>query len=307
MPRHDRTSHDRNEYVMAKRSVQRAAAVRNTVQGQTTKVTAEWLPVASLVSLHFRPTSKTKVRAIAAEFDPDALGVLYISRRDDGTNYVLDGDNRIEALRTMGWVDQRVPTHVYHGLTQAREAELFVEFNQKRTKPKPVDIFQAQVKANDEQALAITKVLATRGLVVSIHKTHGNVMAVQALQTVFNSAGGRVLGEVLDIASNAWGKGHQSFQADILWGIGVILARYGKRVNPTRLSKRLARYEPGTIVTQARMLKQAEHGGQADNRSGSYVARNILNVYNSGLRNESKLTWDQSRSGPMYWAPVREA
>lgn len=276
------------------------------IQGQVSKVTAEWLPVSSLTRLSFRPTSKVKVKKIASEFDPDALGVIYVSRRDDGTNAVLDGNNRIEALISMGWEDQKVPAHVYHNLSPEREAELFVEFNRDRTKPKPIDIFRARVVARDEDALAITKILATRGLVVSIHKQHGSVMAVQALQTVYNSVGGRVLGEVLDVAANAWGKGHLAFQSDIIFGLGAVLARYGRTVNPTRLAKRLAKYEPSAIVTQARMLKQAEHGGAADTRSGSYVARNIINIYNSGLRTESKLTWDAGRTGSLYWSPSRE-
>src|SRR4051812_31723657 len=98
--------------------------------------TPHWIRASRLAvdASYQRPRNERKIRKIANNFDPDALGVLYVSKRADGTYVILDGQQRHAALIEMGWQDQQVPCHVYTGLSVADEARLFGEYNELRTR-----------------------------------------------------------------------------------------------------------------------------------------------------------------------------
>src|SRR5690242_16192920 len=98
-----------------------------------THTTDEWLRADELVidpMMGERKYNARRAKRIAQTIDPDALGVLYVSKRRDGTYVVIDGQHRRGAFIELGWGDQKMPCHVYHGLTLADEARLFAEFNE---------------------------------------------------------------------------------------------------------------------------------------------------------------------------------
>src|SRR5258708_7808516 len=49
-----------------------------------------------------RPLREPRVKKLVAEFDPLGVGVLYLSMRDDGSYWIIDGQHRAEAARRVG-------------------------------------------------------------------------------------------------------------------------------------------------------------------------------------------------------------
>src|SRR5215470_2943638 len=91
----------------------------------------EWLRISEL---HFDPrinrtVKPSRVKTIVGEFDSDALGIIFVSKRAEGDYLVVDGQHRILALKEMGWGDQRVQCKVYPNLSLAQEAARTLRLN----------------------------------------------------------------------------------------------------------------------------------------------------------------------------------
>lgn len=265
-----------------------------------------WVAVGKLNSLLLRPLSARKVAQIVRDFDPDAVGTLYISQRADGSFWVLDGNNRREAVHRLWGPEAQVPVMIYTGLTLEQEKMLFVKFNENRTKPKPIDIFLAKLGGKEERAVAIAKiVVGDHGLEFNPIPGIARLAAVQAVTTIFEGGGPEVLDTTLSVVSAAWGKHTDSYHTQVLLGVGVLLARYPE-LDTVRLTKVLADTNPKRLVSQAQTIKTSElEGRSVDSRSGSYVARLVLSSYNKRLRSDSVVVWVDQPSR-YYWTDAAE-
>lgn len=92
-----------------------------------------------------RPLNQLWVRSKAREFNPFFVGVLIVSKRDDGTYAILDGQHRQNLLCTQGY--QKAECIVFQGLTRDEEIDMFLGLNASR----PV------ARANKFAALAAQK------------------------------------------------------------------------------------------------------------------------------------------------------
>lgn len=254
-----------------------------------------------------RPLNQRKVRQIARDFDPDAFGVLYVSRRADSTHVIIDGQQRHAAVLQMGWGDQRIPAQVFTGLSLQHEAALFRRYNELRTKPRPLDLHRAAVVARDKRALALEKVLSDHGLrfVRGGNPSHGNVQSVTALQQIYDNAGLRVLEQAISVSLKAWGAGHEALTGEILTAIAIILARHGGDVDDSRLVRVLSKLDPSGLVRKARVLK-ADLGatggsGAGTPRAAGVVAALIIRQYNVRLKLMDQITWDAEATGTKFW------
>jgi len=70
--------------------------------------------------------------ALAARFDPDAVGILVVNVHADGIPYLVDGQHRRAAAIMRDYGEQKVQCECYHGLSEAEEAELFLQRNYRR-------------------------------------------------------------------------------------------------------------------------------------------------------------------------------
>lgn len=246
-----------------------------------------------------RPLNTQKVSKIANEFDPDAIGVIYVSKRSNGEMVILDGQNRIAAVRRIGWGDQKVPCHVFVGLTVEQEARLFVEFNDLRTRPKPIEIHKAKVVAGDIISVGIDRILDKHGLHFASGPSNGAVVAVGAVRHAYERGGPEALDFALDTIVRTWGFATENFTAELIRALTLLSVRYGDELEQDRLIKVLAKTPP-THVTQRAKLLRAEFGGELT----SVVAQIILKLYN--FRNPRHLAWED-RSAKNYWTPQHGA
>src|SRR6187549_648827 len=90
------TAHERNTVPMP------APNERIDTNGQVTWLRVDRLTVDPAVGGGYqRALNPRKVKAIAKELDPDALGVLTVSRREDGSLVIIDGQQRQGALMSI--------------------------------------------------------------------------------------------------------------------------------------------------------------------------------------------------------------
>lgn len=283
-----------------------------TKSGKTwhpTPTRSTWIPVAELLvdDAYQRPLNRRKVNEIKKDFDPDAIGVIYVSERDDRF-YVLDGQTRREAVMDLWGPKEKVPCLVYADLTREDEARLFAQFNEKRTKPRPLDIFRAKVMAGDTVACAITDMVEHLGLIISAG-LGPKVSCVQHMTAVYHHGGPDVLERTLRVIVNAWGADQKSVQGTIVQGVGLLVSRHRSTINDDRLVQALSGVSPEQVIAKARFAKEAVSGvlpgASALGRIDTTIAQQVIHLYNKGLRDAAKLlTWDDRRASARYWDEI---
>lgn len=118
-----------------------------------------------------RPPSEKRVRKIAANFDTEALGVIYVNQREDGSYWIIDGQRRTLATLRIRGRDYRLKCEVYH-VTLAKEKALFHRFNAMREVMKAGYEARASFGAGDKDMVEIVKALDDLGIT---HRWVGSV------------------------------------------------------------------------------------------------------------------------------------
>lgn len=227
-------------------------------------------------------------------FNPDQLGVICVSKRSDGSVWIIDGQHRVELLRAVGWGDQKAYCEVFDGLSIREEAALFLARNDKIS-VRTYDKFMAGVTAEQPINVAIIKIVQAAGLKIAEGNVDGAIGAVSSLQYVYGGAGmaseregERALRRALGTLKLAWGGHAGSFEGPVIEALGLIYLRYGSKIDDTQVVTFLAKLPGGTgkLVQQGRALKDS-HGG----RIGYNIADAIVLGYNRKRRTGKLEHW----------------
>jgi hypothetical protein len=225
--------------------------------------TPRYLRVSSLTTdpRYERPLNMAAVRRIAAEFDPDAVGMLYVSHRADGTDVILDGQHRAKALVLMQWEDQMVPCFVYENMTVEDEARVFRIINEGRRRLTALDLFRARVTEREPEALDLHNIFQMEGLRPGTGSSPNIVQCMSAVQKIYKESGREILRDVLNIAANTWGRAdNSSLQSPIVLALALILAEYGQTLDRAAFITRISTITPNAWVGRARAIKSSMGG-----------------------------------------------
>lgn len=243
-----------------------------------------------------RTLNESRVRAIAAAFDESALGVVTVSARaafrngsttETKTRYVvLDGQTRLAALRAFTGTDKtRMPVmcQVYHGLTRAEEAQVFLTLNN-RAAVRPADKFRIALVAEEPWAVDLNAIVRRHGFEPDRGAASDRrFTAISTALKIMNLPDGpETLGKAFDLIIKAWGHRTNAASAEAVDGLGMLYHRHGAAVDTEGFAKRLARKETpqsfkGNVV--------AYRGAVGVSRTeAAYL--HTLTVYNSGLRTQ---------------------
>lgn len=223
-------------------------------------------------------------KRIADNFDVTLVGLLQVSKRDDGQYYVVDGQHRRAAAIIAGHGHRPLACQVVEGLTLAEEARRFVGVNSTTKKPSALDLFRLRVKSGEDTAVAINTIVERHGLHAGTGAGQGQIQAVVALEKVYKEHGAVILSDTLDVLTGAWDRERDAFDATMIRGLGSVLARYPD-LDQERLVKVLAKSgDPGRLIGKARSL-----GEVLKVNRGAAMHRAIVEVYNAKLRTDHRL------------------
>ena len=225
------------------------------------------------------------VNRLVRDFDPDAFGTITVNLREDGFYYIVDGQHRIEAMRLMGWTDQKVMCVVYHGLTEAQEAQLFLELN-RRLAVGAMSKFKVSVSAGRPENVAINRILEALNLKVGQHKTGGGITAVGTLERTYTRMGPDVLSRSLALI--VAGFGDEGLSAAVIDGMAMFVARYGEQLDDNATAEKLRRVNAGAkgLLGRAETLRSIH--GQPKHQC---VAAALVDVVNAGRGGYKLRTW----------------
>lgn len=225
----------------------------------------------------------SKADAIAANFDPESVGLPVVNMRG-GKAWLIDGQHRCAAMKIWlgeGWEDQSFEAEIYDDLTEAEEAEAFLKRNDAMA-VNSYNKFRIGVVAGREDESTVAGIVLREGLTISRDRNaEGRVLAVGTLLRVYRRAGGEVLQRTLAIIRDAWGT--PGLEAVVIAGMALVVHRYD-RLNDEELVHRMQAAFGGVGGVLSRAERARKETG---NPKTACVAAAIVDTYN-GLATKAK-------------------
>lgn len=246
----------------------------------------EWLALGVLAP-HPKAQRRFKpawAEQLAANFDPDAIDIITVSRNKRGHNLIVDGQHRHAAA--LKFVDgdgtQLVLCRVFDGDDDATAAIRFLKGNHKLGVG-TLDKFMVSVQAKDATALGIVAILDRYELAVDYTRRDGAVQAVDALRAAFTrQRGAMLLDAVIRTLHEAWGHNPDAYSGQLVRGVTLAFVKWGDVIDGDVLARKLAKSgTPVDWIGRARSLAGAMGVSVAQG-----VAECIRNEYNKGRRTE---------------------
>lgn len=245
-----------------------------------------------------RKLNEGRVARIAADFHESALGVLVVSARHASgidtsgnpqaapqTRYVvLDGQTRLGALRKFAGTETTampVVCQVYHGLTRAEEAEIFLTHND-RAAVRKIDLFRLALVAGQTWAVDLDELIKRHGFDAADYAgPERRFTAISTAQRIIRLPEGMdALDRAFDLIARSWGHRANAASAEAVDGFGLLFHRHGKDVDVPGFARKIASTDtPQTF--KANVL--AYRGTMGVSRTEA-AYRYVIKVYNSGRR-----------------------
>ena len=236
--------------------------------------------------------NRRKVNKMVEEWNPDGLGVLLASKRDNGTLILLDGMHRRLAAQLAEGDDFELYVQVFEGLSKPEEAALFRVRNT-TSKPSYVDSFHVRLAEGDQVAHRIKEMIEKYGwkLNINLGGIGAYFNAIAALERIYllDSESEVTSAErTLFVLHKAWGTTNGATAGALVEGIGMFLARHRGKIDAENLAERLAALPGGPLglVGSARTLRDAMR-----TRITSAVAEIITEIYNKHRKTTHVPTW----------------
>lgn len=207
-----------------------------------------------LTAAYQRDIREHKIRKMLREgWKPLKARAIELSRREDGSVFVVDGQHRIVGITRMKPHTnppylQRVV--MWHNLTPEQEAEMFAESQtpENRTAVLPEERHNAMLMY-DKQAVRIDTMLAEVGFHIGKDGAGRRVKAVKELYRIDDAYGADMLRAALQFIVLSWGTGTAP-EAPLLGGIAVFMAMYPD-ANYNNLSRRVGKTKLDSWIDDA--------------------------------------------------------
>lgn len=237
----------------------------------------QWVPIAQMkVSpLAQRQLNQARVDRMLAELDLERIGHPTVSHRGEAF-YIIDGQHRVEVLRSFGLGDTSLQCWTYIGMTEDQEAEAFLKLNDTLTVG-GFDKFRVAVLAGRETECEINRVVMANGLKVSRDKD--GIGAVGTLRRVYTRSDSKTLGRTLRLIRDSFGD--SGFEAAVIDGLGLVCQRYNGELDEQEAVEKLKAMHGGVAGLMGKAGQEKRRLGCAMSHA---VASAAVAVVNNGRR-----------------------
>lgn len=239
--------------------------------------------VLNIDSTYQKPLSKPHVKRIVEKFNPMGVGHIEVSRRNDGTYWVFDGQHRTAVYRELGI--KEIDCIVYEGLSVVDEANgyLYKNTTMKQTQSQK---FKVEIQANDPDAILIDATMRSLGLRAYVKGEGGQIMAISEVKKIYAKYGADRLREVLSLTKEGFGDDVKAYQAFVLGGINEFIERFGndEKYSRTHFIKRLK-----ATTLEGFMSMSAKYQVQPSTSKKRAIELTAQEVFNHRKSPENKL------------------
>jgi len=257
------------------------------------------VPLASLRldRSYQREQSETLIDLIANTWDQVAAGAILVSDRGnrpkdgavEGGMFIVNGQHRSKAAakRGMTHIDAVILDLRNHPDPGTVEAGFRLKANV-GLGDRPLERFKAQLRAGDEESLAIAAMLARYGAEINQIPTDTGINAVATIEQLYRGDDeGVLLAQTIEIIRDAWTHvGGKNTQAALLKGLWWFIAKHANESDRTRLVSKLQGVGLAGLLTRSRQMQLTMSGSLWVN-----YYRVLVDLYNEGLRDRNRLQW----------------
>lgn len=202
----------------------------------------------------YQRTVRNAHRKIVSDFDEAALGIPLVAERNDTSLWVVDGLQRITALRKLGRTTVRA--EVFHSKGPEHEAHVFKLVNANRTKLGALELFKAMLTARDMTAIVTKQTVEAGGFKLALTgKPHGPsadyLSCVATAYTSVRVSGPAPLAFALRMIRAAWPGDPLGINSRMVEGLTSFFVAKGKTVDEERLLPRLQTVTPHKLLYTA--------------------------------------------------------
>jgi hypothetical protein len=238
-----------------------------------------------------RDLNSDLVNRIKDSYDMAVAGTIFVSRRANGSLWVVDGAHRVAGATLAG--EKEMLAQVLTGLDRQTEAEMRLKGNVKRA-DKSAERFKAQVAAGHAESLAIMEIAANFETKINVNAPdayHG-INAISAVETLYRVNKGILLTRTFEMIRDAYGNvGGKTASVAMMKGVAWLITRHEKEMDRGRMIDKMARDGVDGIERRARSIKLSNGGALWVN-----FYRSMIDAYNERLPVSSKLEWKTSRA-----------
>jgi ParB-like nuclease domain. len=226
-----------------------------------------------------RKVNMRKVDKMVSNYDPKKLEPITVSKRDDGTYHIIDGQSRTKMCQLKGI--STIPARVIEGLTPKEESELFLDLDESKTRISSYDRFLVYVKAGSPLHKGILGIIKKHGFdVVSDGRKrteNHRISAIRTVERIAENYGLQVLDNALSVISRSWKDNPAALQFNFLEATAKFVSKSNvhPKFDSKRAISRLKTVEPKTTILQAK--------GTANCSSVDFIVGALVSAYNYHL------------------------
>ena len=223
-------------------------------------------------------------KQIAANFDPDQVGIMQVSYRD-GLYWVFDGQHTMTAIR-IKFHDSNYPVtcKIYHGLSETEEARLFYKFNSNKKKMAYASMLKAQAAYGDEDVQSFLDHTRTQGFLIDpVKRMTGRfgIQAVKKAQDCFHALGADGYDRMLSLIKQTWDGESWSVTQNMLGGMCALVKTFGEKLSDKIFISQLSKANENQIIR--------ESGRFCEESASVAYASALVSIYNKGIRRTNQL------------------
>ena len=232
-----------------------------------------------------RPVREEKVNDLIQKWDETMLEPIVVSFRD-GKFYVIDGQNRISAMRKMnGGHEVMVLCKVHTGMTYQDEAEMCWKLDQAKQRMDMAQSVNALSESGTNAEITdIRQILEREGFRWALSRKTGKAYEVASTRAVINAyrlLGGAAFDRMFRLLAETWRGVPRSLNSYIISGMALFLKTYETEVKDRTFIIRLSAVDPEEIIRRGKI-------DFSTSKAALRYARVILEKYN-GQRGGGKL------------------
>jgi hypothetical protein len=219
-----------------------------------TKAAIRRVPIDVLaVDPSYQREVKAGHKKIVADFDETAFGVPLIGEREDCTLWIVDGLQRITAIKKLG--QDVVRCEVFASKGPEHEAQVFKLINLDRTRLRPIEEFKALLTAHDEEAWKIKTAVESCGFSIKEGRNgaYTVLQCVNTLKRMLKYHKEEGIKFALNTTKEAWPEDMLGIYSELLEGLGIFFTQQKGLVDQERLIPRLQTTTPHKILYAARL------------------------------------------------------
>jgi|GEM_PF-6033729 len=220
-----------------------------------------------------------RVNSIVQSFNPQFVGTIVVSKRENGDYYVMDGFHRSTALKRLNI--EEAYCEIHEGLTLENEAQYYLAYNKYRKNPKAVDDYKVCITAQVPEVIAVNRILSELDIEIS----ESGFKSPKSILDIFTTYGIGITKKCVELYVSAWGK--KTLIGKYLKVLAKFIKDNEETLDFTILSNNLKKYK---FIQVDESINQMLISKTANSAVKGFEALLYL-IYNNNLSKEKRLNY----------------